>query len=323
MTDPQIKTVAVVGTGTIGASWALLFTTHGLEVRLYDEAAGAFSRAEKFLDESMAVMVAANHLSQQEVKQAKQRLHLCATLEESLAGADFVQESAYESYDAKRPLFRRLDNLCPPHIILASSSSGLLMSEIQAGLSHPERCLIAHPFNPPHLIPLVELVPGPQTQPETLQRAKAFYLSLGKTPILLRKEVAGHIVNRLAGALWREAIDLAVQGVASVEDIDLAVSAGPGLRWALMGQHVLYHLAGGPGGMDNFLKHLGPAVESWWRDLATWTEFPPQASQVLIEGVDETLAGASYQELKDWRDEALLKLTDTVQDLLKNKPGRI
>jgi 3-hydroxyacyl-CoA dehydrogenase len=317
MTDQQVKSVAVVGTGTVGASWALLFTTHGLTARLYDEKAEATARAEAFIAKSMQVLIEAGHLTQAEADAAQRRLVKCGSLEEALSQADFVQESAYESYEIKRPLFQRLDALCPPNILLATSSSGLLMSEIQQGLAHPERCLVAHPFNPPHLIPLVELVPGRQTRPETLEKAKRFYLSVGKRPIILRKEVTGHIVNRLQAALWREAIDLAITGVASVEDIDLAVSAGPGLRWALMGQHMVYHLNGGPGGIANFLAQLGPAFESWCRDLATWTELPPEAPQVLIEGLNEAMAGRTFEEIRDWRDEYLLKLID----LLKPSKG--
>jgi len=308
MTTQNIQSVAVVGCGTIGASWALFFATKGLNARLYDESPAALEKAQKFLADSLAVLVGAGHLTQANADAARARIEKFETLEGTLAGADFVQESASESYEVKRPLFKRIDTLCQPNVLLASSSSGLLMSEIQAGLVHPGRCLIAHPFNPPHLIPLVELVPGRQTRPESLEKARDFYLSLGKTPVVLRKETPGHIANRLAAALWREAINLAVEGVASVEDIDLAVSAGPGLRWALMGQHMIYHLGGGPGGMANFLDHLGPAVESWWQDLATWTEFPPEARQVLVDGLDQAVGERSFREITGWRDETLLKL---------------
>lgn len=308
MANQKIQAVATVGVGTVGASWAIVFATHGLETRLYDAAAGATDRAETFMNESMSVLVQAGYLTPQEAEAAKKRVRKCGSLEEALNGVDFVQESAPESYEVKRPLFKEMDSLCAPEILLASSSSGLLISEIQAGLIHPERCLVAHPFNPPHLIPLVELVPGPQTKPETLERAREFYRSLEKTPITLRKEVPGHIVNRLAAALWREAIDLAVRGVASVEDIDKAVSDGPGLRWALMGQHLIYHLNGGPGGIAYFLEHLGPSYEAWWKDLAAWTDLPPEASAVLVEGIKDETGARTFKEIQDWRDEHLLKL---------------
>lgn len=308
-----IKSIAVVGAGTIGASWAVLFTTHGLEARLYDEAPNALDRAEVLMTESLAVLAKAGQLTGEAVEAAMSRVVKTGSLEEAIAGADFVQESVHESYEVKKPVFKRLDALCPPGMLIASSSSGLLMSELQAGLNHPERCLIAHPFNPPHLVPLVELVPGPQTPLETLERAKAFYLTVDKVPILLRKEVTGHIVNRLAAALWREAIALAVEGVASVADIDKAVYAGPGLRWAFIGQHLLYHMAGGPGGMENFLKHLGPAAETWIADLATWTEIPPEAGPVLIEGLKEEISGRTFKELQEWRDQALIKVVETAR----------
>ena len=313
MADQAINTVAVVGTGTVGSSWALYFATHGLETRLYDGSPEALARAETFLAENMTTLIEAGQLTLQEAQAAKARVSAFDRLEEALIDAQFVQESVYESYEVKRPVFQQLDALCAPDILLASSSSGLLMSEIQRGLTHPERCLVAHPFNPPHLIPLVELVPGAQTAPETLERAHEIYLALGKTPITLRKEVSGHIVNRLQAALWREAIDLAVQGVASIEDIDLAVSAGPGLRWALMGQHMIYHLNGGPGGMPYFLELLQEGFESYWRDLADWSELSPEAAQVMIDGVQEAMGDRTYQDMVAWRDEYLLKLVDLLQ----------
>jgi 3-hydroxyacyl-CoA dehydrogenase len=277
---------------------------------MYDQVPEALDKAETFIADSMAVLVEAGHLTVAEVEAAKARIHKAASLEEVLADVGFVQESAFESYEVKRPLFRQLDVLCPPEVILATSSSGLLMSEIQRGLTHPERCLVAHPFNPPHLIPLVELVPGGETVPQTIDLAADFYRSVGKVPIKLKKEVTGFIVNRLQAALWREAIDLVVQGVASVEDVDLAVSAGPGLRWALFGQHTIFHLNGGPGGLESFLRQFHDPVETWWDALATWTEWPPTAEQMLIDGLAEAHKDRTYQELQDYRDENLLKLLD-------------
>jgi 3-hydroxyacyl-CoA dehydrogenase len=315
MTDQNqtIQTVAVVGAGTVGASWALLFATHGLTTRMYDQSADALQTAEAFLDSNMALLVRAGLLDDVAVGAVKALISTHTTLRSALEDAQFVQESAFENYDVKRQLFQLLDAFCPPEVLLASSSSGLLMSEIQAGLAHPERCLIAHPINPPHLVPLVELAPGRQTDPAAIERARVFYLALGKTPVVLRKEAPGHIANRLAVALWREAINLAVEGVASVADIDRAISAGPGLRWALLGQHMIYHLNGGPGGMAGLLAHFGPSIETWWRDLATWTELPPGAAAVLTAGIEEELGGRSYQELQEWRDQALLNMLDALR----------
>jgi 3-hydroxyacyl-CoA dehydrogenase len=207
-----------------------------------------------------------------------------------------------------------LDTATAKDVVLASSSSGLLMSEIQKATARPERCLIAHPFNPPYLVPLVELVPGKSTAPETIIETKQFFESLGKTPVVLNKETPGHIANRLAAALWREAIDLVLKGVASVEDVDKAVSAGPGLRWAIMGQHMIYHLGGGQGGLAAFIDHLTPALEMWWNDLADWKMFPSEAREQLLAGVDEEMAGRDLSEVMRWRDEKLVQVLKALQD---------
>src|SRR4029077_11084546 len=183
--------------------------------------------------------------------------------EAALAGAEFVQESAPEREELKRALLARLGAVLDPAIVIASSSSVLLMSRLQIDCRHPERCVIGHPFNPPHLVPLVEVVGGDKTGPQAIERALAFYASIGKEPIHIRREVAGHVANRLQAALWREAVHLVAEGVASVADVDTAISEGPGLRWALMGPHLTFHLAGGEGGMAHFLESLGPPLEAW------------------------------------------------------------
>ena len=256
----EIKTVAIVGTGVIGASWAAFYAGHGFFVRLYDisteDCEKGLRRAHDFVD----YLGRETLIEPSVARSAHDRMTACAILEQALEGVDMVQESTAESYTVKIPLFTRMDALLPADVVLASSSSGLLMTRVQEKTAHPGRCLIAHPFNPPHLIPLVELVPGEKTASEFLDGMKAFFQSLGKTPIVLKKEVPGHIANRLAAALWREAIDIVLQGIASVEDVDKAVCAGPGLRWALMGQHMIYHLGGGQGGLAHFVDHLGPAV---------------------------------------------------------------
>ena len=310
----EIKTVAIVGTGVIGASWAAFYAGHGYSVRLHDisteDCEKGLRRAHAFVDdlgrETLIEPLAA--------RSAHDRMAACAVLEQALEGVDMVQESTAESYAVKIPLFTRMDALLPADVVLASSSSGLLMTRVQEKTAYPGRCLIAHPFNPPHLIPLVEIVPGEKTAPEFLDGMKAFLQSLGKTPIVLKKEVPGHIANRLAAALWREAIDIVLQGIASVEDVDKAVCAGPGLRWALMGQHMIYHLGGGQGGLAHFVDHLGPAVESWLEDMATWNRLPPKTKDILVAGVESAMGGRNIDELMQWRDKKLigiLKLLDS------------
>src|SRR5680860_1081330 len=172
-----------------------------------------------------------------------------------------------------------------PDTILATSSSGLSISDIQTGLSGAGRCIAAHPYNPPHLIPIVELAPGSQTDPAVMARARDFYLSVGKDPVVLSRDVPGYLANRMSAALWREAIELVRTGVASVADVDRAISSGPGLRWAIMGPHILYHRGGGEDGIRGHLKHLGPVKEGMLRDIATWTTFPPDTIEVLEEGL--------------------------------------
>lgn len=311
---PQIETIAIVGTGVIGASWAAFYAGHGFSVRMHDispaDCEQGLARARAFVDD----LGRAALIDRQAAMSARDRMTGHASLEEALDGVDMVQESTAETYAVKTALFTRMDALLPPEVILASSSSGLLMTRIQAATGHPGRCLIAHPFNPPHLVPLVELVPGEQTAPEILADMKTFFESLGKTPVVLKKEAPGHIANRLAAALWREAIDIVLSGIASVEDVDKAVCAGPGLRWALMGQHMIYHLGGGPGGIANFIDHLGPAVESWLADMATWHRLPPETREVLEDGVERAMGDQTLASLARWRDEKLIGVLKALRD---------
>ncbi|MCX5820566.1 MAG: 3-hydroxyacyl-CoA dehydrogenase NAD-binding domain-containing protein, partial [Deltaproteobacteria bacterium] len=173
-------------------------------------------------------------------------------------------------------------------------------------------CLIAHPFNPPHLVPLVELVPGQKTDPAVMERVKRFFEGLGKIPVVLKREVPGHIANRLAAALWREAIDLVIQGVASVEDVDKALYAGPGIRWALMGQHQIYHLGGGEGGYGYFIDHIGKAFGAYWKEMATWSEISPESRKRLVEGVKQAMGERDAAEIARWRDEKIVGLLKVI-----------
>jgi 3-hydroxyacyl-CoA dehydrogenase len=233
-------------------------------------------------------------------------------LEAALAGADFVQENAPEREDFKTALFARMDAVLPPQVIVASSSSGLIMSRLQSQCRHASRFVIGHPFNPPHLIPLVEVVGGEQTSADTIDRCIAFYRSLGKYPIRLNKEVPGHIANRLQAALWREAIHLAAENVASVADIDAAVSQGPGLRWALFGPHMTFNLGGGAGGLANFMDHLLGPVQTWWDDLGA-PEVTPELQQRLIAGVNAEAGERNIADLVQERDAQLTALLKALQ----------
>jgi carnitine 3-dehydrogenase len=289
-----MRTVAVVGTGVIGASWAALFLADGLDVVATDPAPGAEDR--------LRADVAATGLD------ARGRLSFVDDVAEAVTGADFVQENGPERIEVKHDLFAAMDAVARPDVVLASSSSGLLPSAIAtACTAHPERVLVGHPFNPPHLLPLVEVVPGERTGEEAVERTMAFYTGLGKKPIRLRHELPGHVANRLQAALWREAYSLVDRGVATVADIDSAIANGPGLRWALLGPFAVQHLSGGPGGIAHVLEHLGPPTEAWWRDMGD-PSLTPELVDKIVAGVDAELDGTDPAELVARRDAALRAL---------------
>jgi 3-hydroxyacyl-CoA dehydrogenase len=231
-------------------------------------------------------------------------------LPQAVKGAGLVQENGPERIDFKKRLYGQLDELLPPEVVIASSSSGLTMSEIQSGCPvHPERCVIAHPFNPPHLIPLVEIVGGAKTSEATIQRAIGFYTALGKRTVRLHKEVPGHVANRLQAALAREVYHLVGEGVVSVADVDTAVCWGPGLRWGIMGQVLLNHLGGGQGGMDHFLQQFTGPMSAWWKVLGS-PQLTPELQQKLIAGVHDEVGSRSINDLEAERNEVLLGLLE-------------
>lgn len=295
---------AVIGAGTIGASWAANFLARGLEVSAYDPSPQAETFARRFIKNAWETLRVLNAI----VPGADpDRIRFHSDAESAVAGAEFVQESGPEREDLKIALFAELDAALPPDAILASSSSGLLISRIQSRCRHPQRCVLGHPFNPPHLIPLVEVVGGAQTSPEAVAAAMEFYSEIGKKPIHIKKEVRGHVANRLQAALWREAVHLVNEGVVSVADADAAIAFGPGLRWALMGPHLTFHLAGGEGGMKHFMTHLASPMQSWMDDLGN-PHLTPEVQQLIIDGVTEEAAGRSIADLARWRDEKLVEI---------------
>lgn len=303
MSDGKIKRVAVVATGVIGASWAAYFLAQGLKVTATDPGPGAEDRLRKVVEQHWPTMqrlgLAPNA--------SPHNLTFDPDLEHAVEGAQFVQENGPEREDIKIDLFSRMDAVLPEDVVLASSSSGLLMSRVQSACRFPQRVVLGHPFNPPHLIPLVEVIGGELTSTAAIQRAMTFYASIGKRPIHPRKEVKGHIANRLQAALWREAFHLVDQGVASVSDIDTAISYGPGLRWALMGPFLALHLSGGEGGIEHLMDHLGGPIESWWEDLGSPTLTPGLKRRVTMETAEE-VQGRSNEALEAERDELLLDL---------------
>ena len=342
-----MKRVLLVGAGTIGTSWATFFLTRGLDVYLYDvdekRLAAAAGRIEGQIETLVrgGLMPGPGHDAQEPTREpdgqattqsasaitheadtrattqqtdardtARQALARLATTTEIARAkdVDFVQENGPEDYDVKAAIFAELDRLIDPAVPVASSSSGLLISRLQERVRFPRRYLIAHPFNPPHLIPLVELVPGPQTEAEIVEAVRSAFVRWGKTPVTLNAEVPGHIANRLAAALWREAIALVERGVASVADIDRAVTAGLGVRWSIMGPHLTYHLGGGDGGIRQFWHHLGPAFESYFADLSPLKTLAPETLDSIERGLAAETGERSVAELAAWRDEKLIRV---------------
>jgi 3-hydroxyacyl-CoA dehydrogenase len=299
-----IQNVAVIGTGVIGASWTALFLAQGLEVTATDVAPDAEANLRRFVD---AAWPALEQLGLSSCA-SRDKLAFERDLATAVQGAALVQENGPERIDFKQKLYAELDELLAPETIIASSSSGLTMSAIQLGCkTHPERCVIAHPFNPPHLVPLVEIVGGAQTSETTIERAIAFYTALGKRTVRLRKEVPGHVANRLQAALAREVYHLVAEDVVSVADVDTALSWGPGLRWGIMGQVMLNHLGGGPGGIEHFFEQFTGPMTAWWKVLGS-PQLTPDVQRKLIDGVHAEVGSRSIAQLEAERDEVLLGL---------------
>lgn len=305
-TIKPIRRVAIIGTGVIGASWAALFLAKGLEVAATDIAPDAEAALKRFID---AAWPALERLGLSPGA-SRSKLTFSADLPTAINGAGLVQENGPERIDFKQKLYGQLDELLPADVIIASSSSGLTMSEIQKGCaSHPERCVIGHPFNPPHLIPLVELVGGTKTSEDTIRRAAEFYTAMGKRTVRLHKELPGHVANRLQAALMREVYHLVGEGVVSVADVDTALCWGPGLRWGVMGQVLLNHLGGGPAGIEHFFAQFTGPVTAWWKALGS-PVLTPELQKKLADGVHEEVGTRTIDELAAQRDDELLGLLE-------------
>jgi 3-hydroxyacyl-CoA dehydrogenase len=306
MSDQNIRRVAIIGTGVIGASWASLFLAKGLDVVATDVAPDAETSLRRFVK---AAWPALERLGLAPGA-SQSRLTFTPDMPTALRGADFVQENGPERIDFKKKLYRQLDELLPADVIIASSSSGLTMSEIQSDCRlHPERCVIGHPFNPPHLVPLVELVGGAKTSEATIERAAEFYTRLGKQAVRVRKEVPGHVANRLQSALAREVYYLVAEDIISVADVDKALSWGPGLRWGIMGQVLLNHLGGGQGGIEHFFEQFTKPMTAWWKVLGS-PELTAEVQRKLIDGLHAEVGARTVPELEAQRDEILLGLLE-------------
>ena len=319
MNAENISSVACVGGGTIGFSWAVLFAQHGMRVKIYDVSEAVLSRANAELRDAYDTLVEAGVMTEEELVAALDRITTTSDLDEAVKDVDYVQESGPERYRIKREIYRDLDRLARPEAILASSTSAMLMTEIQKATTHPERCVVAHPYNPPHIVPLVEIVPGEATSAETVAVARDFMARMGRVPVVARKECRGHIVNHMQAVIYREAKWLVGNGVATAAEIDLAFRTGPGLRLALMGPFMVGMFTS-PGGLqdtmvDGKLNHM---MED---DIPSRVELeaPPRTpenelewAKMCVAQMEEELAGTDMEQVKKWRDTKLLQILDVI-----------
>lgn len=298
--------MAVIGCGTIGASWAACFLAQGLDVAAHDPAPGAEARLRAFIDRAWPTLAALGLAPAAD----RARLRVHSTAAAAAEGADLVQESVLERLEVKHALFAAIEPALDARAMVASSSSTFTPSAMQQGMRHPERLLLAHPFNPPHLIPLVEICGGAATAPEVIERAMGFYAAIGKKPMRMHREIPGHVANRLQAAIWREVAHLVQQGVVDVAGADLAVQAGPGLRWALMGPVMTFHLGGGAGGLRYLMDHVD--LSALWPELGTPTLDAPLRDR-LAEGVAAEAAGRTIEMLAAERDRKLIGVLKAVE----------
>jgi 3-hydroxyacyl-CoA dehydrogenase len=302
----------------IGASWTSLFLAKGLQVVATDVAPNAEAALRNFVETAWPALKRLG-LSP---GASQSNLKFTAALAQAVDGVDLVQENGPERIEFKQKLYGQLDELLAPDVIIASSSSGLTMSEIQKGAaSHPERCVIAHPFNPPHLIPLTEIVGGAKTSEATIRRAAEFYTSIGQRTVRLNKEMPGHVANRLQAALAREVYYLVAEGVVSAADVDTALCWGPGLRWGIMGNMMLNHLGGGPGGIEHFFQQFAGPMTASWKTLGT-PVLTPEVQKKLIDSVHAEVGSRSIEELEAERDEILLGLLELRTNTAKTAAPR-
>ena len=301
--NKPIRRIAIVGTGVIGASWAAQYLARGLDVVATDPAPNAEENMRKYVDQAWEQLTALGLAP----GASRDRLGFTTNMKEALANADFVQENGPERPDFKIKLFADMDAATPVDSIIASSSSGITPSVMQSTCKHAERVLVGHPFNPPHIIPLVEVVGGAKTSPEAIQRAMEFYASIDKKPILLHKELPGHVANRLQAALYKEVAYLIQQNVLSVADADDAVSYGPGLRWGVMGPTLQWHLGGGANGIQHFLDHLMDPLVGIMKTLGT-PDVTPELKRTIAEGVSQMAGGHSVSQLAQEENRLLVDL---------------
>jgi carnitine 3-dehydrogenase len=302
------KTIAVIGTGVIGGGWAARCLAHGHDVMAWDPGNGAEGKLRAAIDNAWGALERTGLVD----GASRERLVFVSSVEAAAAPADFIQENAPEREDLKQDLLARIDAAAKPEAIIASSTSGLLPSRLQARMKRPDRFVVGHPFNPVYLLPLVEVVGGARTAASSIEAAKDFYVSIGMRPLHVRAEIEGFIADRLMEALWREALWLVKDGVGTTEEIDAAIVYGCGLRWSLMGTFLTFHLAGGEGGMRHMLHQFGPTLKLPWTKLEA-PELTPDLIDRVADGCEHQAAGRSIKDLERRRDDFLIELLALVK----------
>ena len=294
---------AVLGAGTIGASWAALFLASGRSVAVYDPSPDVERTVRSYVETAWPTLTALG-LTDRGTPEA---LSFHATAAEAVEGAGFVQESVPERLPLKHVIFAEIEPALAPDAVVSSSASGLTLGQMQGGWRDPARFILGHPFNPPHLVPLVEIMGNDRTSPGVIEAAEVFYKDVGKTTIRVLREVQGHVANRLQAAIWREAIHLVLSGVASVHDVDKAITDGPGLRWAAMGPTTLFHLGAGDQGLEAYIAHFTDTYNGWWQEMGQVT-MSAEVGRKLAQGLEEVTAGRSVREMAALRDARLVAI---------------
>lgn len=314
MKAEDIKYVACVGSGVIGASFALNFAMKGKKVFVYDITEDALDLAKQRVHQSLMQLIENNVIDDSKAASIEEDIIYTTSIKEAVEKAQFIQESGPEKYEIKHSIVKEMESYCPEDAIIASSTSGLLITEIAKYALHPERFVGGHPYNPPHLIPLIEITKGEKTTEENVQLAKDFYTSVDKEPVVLQKEALGFICNRLQMALYREVCHLVMSGVCTVEDADKAVTFGPGIRWGIMGPSLIFQLGGGKVGIEGLIKHLTSSINLWLNDMADFKEFPEEWAKIAGDGVQEALKNRSPEignddaSLEKYRDKMLIEI---------------
>lgn len=314
MTTPaeQPLRIAVVGAGVIGRGWASLAASHGWHTALYDPDARAIDRAMEEIQRRVRALATLGRAEPATVDEGLGRLRVGRSLLQACGDADWVIEAAPEDLALKQRLFENAEQVVRADVIISSSTSGLAMTDIGARCRDQTRLLVAHPLNPPELIPLVEVVPGKFTSPATVEAVRGHLRALGRIPIILKREVPGNVVGRISAAVYRECIDLVLSGVVDVDDIDRAVSLGPSLGWASAGPHLTYHLGAGEGGLGQFLQHLLVSFETWWGSLAQWQKLEPEQVRALTHLVERAY-GSKLEQIRESRDRRLASILQALE----------